>query len=481
MTNSPVATFERLNTHIPPTGTQRHLRTVCVLGGGIAGLVAARVLADHAQRVAIIEPDGPDAGSNGESRAGVPQGYQLHTLLPGGRAQLERFFPGIVEQALDEGAVLSGPHQSVAYLDDVQWITTPNTDLVTSSRPFIESLVRRRTLALPNVEVVTGRVTGLNYARGAVDAVRYTTDGGEAVESTDFVVDATGRSSRLSEWLEQGGWPQPEMERLKVDVRYLTARFKRSHDWTGPYSSISRYSPFFPAKGGLVVAAANAIEDHQWAVTLSYFGSESKGLTADDFVARCRELPPIYQEAVDGEMVGEVVPYRHPDSRWRHFEALDRFPARLAVVGDAVASFNPIYGQGMSSAALHASCLSEYLRSEPDLDAPAWHFLNLQKVVVEAAWQTSTASDAVRLGVAKAPTTVPERRHAWAMQQVMAAAGRDLLVTTALRDVSFMTAHPESLTAPELVRHAARVNGVSEEQLRREYETTEAPRDPDDR
>jgi 2-polyprenyl-6-methoxyphenol hydroxylase-like FAD-dependent oxidoreductase len=467
MSNSPAATFEQLSTLTPPTATQRHLRTVCVLGGGIAGLVAARVLSDHAERVMIIEPDGPDAGSNGESRAGVPQGYQLHTLLPGGRGQLERFFPGIVEQALDEGAVLNSPHQSVAYLDDVEWVTTPNMDLVTSSRPFLESLVRRRTLALPNVEVVTGRVTGLNYAGGAVDAVRYTTDGGEAVETTDFVVDATGRSSRLSEWLTKGGWPQPEMERLKVDVRYLTARFKRSPDWTGPYSSISRYSPFFPSKGRLAGAAANAIEDQQWTVTLAYFGSDTERLTADEFVARCRELPPIYQEAVDGELVGEVVPYRHPDSRWRHFEALDRFPARLAVVGDAIASFNPIYGQGMSSAALHASCLSEYLRSEPDLDAPAWHFLKLQKVIVEAAWQTSTAGDAVRLGVAKAPTTVAEHRHAWAMQQVMAAVGRDLEVTTVFRDVYFMTAHPEALTAPELVRHAAHVNGVSQEELQR--------------
>jgi hypothetical protein len=130
---------------------------------------------------------------------------------------------------------------------------------------------------------------------------------------------------------------------------------------------------------------------------LAYLGSPD-----GDFVARCRELPPIFREAVSGEQVGEVIPYRHPDSRWRHFEALDRFPARLAVVGDAVASFNPVYGQGMSSAALHASCLSEYLRSGPDLDAAARHFFDLQKVIVESAWQTFTAGDAARLGLTKA-------------------------------------------------------------------------------
>jgi 2-polyprenyl-6-methoxyphenol hydroxylase-like FAD-dependent oxidoreductase len=210
MADSPAAIFERLSTLLAPTQTRTLFRIAHVLGGGVAGLVAARVLADHADRVVIVEPDPPDAGANGEPRPGVPQGYQVHTLLPGGRAQLERWYPGIVRQALDEGAVLSGPHEAVVYVDDVEQLRTPNTELLASSRPFLESLIRRHTLALPNVEVVTGRVTGLNYGHDAVEAVRYTNDGGEGVESTDFVVDATGRGSRLSEWLEQGGWPRPE-------------------------------------------------------------------------------------------------------------------------------------------------------------------------------------------------------------------------------------------------------------------------------
>lgn len=459
MPNSPADVFGRLSTPVAPAGTQRLFGTACVLGGGLAGLVAARVLTDHADRVVIIEPDSPDAGSNGEPRPGVPQGYQVHVLLPGGRAQLERFYPGIVEQAVEEGAALHPPHLVASYLDEVEQITTPNARFVASSRPFLESLVRRRTLALPGVEYVTGRVTGLNYTDGAVDAVRYTNSGGEVVAAADFVVDATGRSSRLSDWLERDGWPRPELERLQVDVRYLSARFKRSDDWTGPHNGICRYSPFFESRG-LAGAAVSAIENQQWTVMLAYFGSP-----ADDFLARCRELPPIFREAVSGELLGEVVPYRHPDSRWRHFEALDRFPARLAVVGDAVASFNPVYGQGMSSAALHASCLSEYLRSGLDVR----HFFELQKVIVEAAWRTSTAGDAARLGIAKPPATEQERRVAWAMRQIRAAAGRDVEVGTAFRAVGFMTAHPNSLAAPELVLRAARINGVSEEEIGHEY------------
>jgi hypothetical protein len=123
----------------------------------------------------------------------------------------------------------------------------------------------------------------------------------------------------------------------------------------------------------------------------------------------------------------------------------------------------------MSSAALHASCLSEYLRSGPDLDAPARPFFDLQKVIVEAAWQTSTAGDAARLGLAKPPATAEERRRAWAMQQIRAAAGRDLRVGTAFRAVGFMTAHPATLFAPDLVRHAARRNDVPEAEIRQSY------------
>jgi 2-polyprenyl-6-methoxyphenol hydroxylase-like FAD-dependent oxidoreductase len=453
MSNSPSEIFDRLTTLDAPAGTRRLFGTACVLGGGLAGLVAARVLADHADRVVIIEPDSPDVG--GEARPGVPQGYQVHVLLPGGRAQLERFYPGFVAQAVEEGAGLHDPDLVASYLDDVEQITTPNARFVSCSRPFLESLVRRRTLALPNVEFVTGRVTGLDYTGVAVDAVRHTA----GVVHADFVVDATGRSSRLSDWLAQGGWPRPELERLQVDVRYLSARFRRSPDWTGPQNSICRYSPFHDSKG-LAGAAVSAIEEQQWTVMLAYFGSP-----ADDFFDRCRALPPIYREAVSGEPVGEVVPYRHPDSRWRHFEALERFPDRLAVVGDAVASFNPVYGQGISSAVLHGSCLSEYLRSDLDIR----HFFALQKVIVEAAWRTSTAGDTARLGLAKPPASEQERRVAWAMGQVRAAAGRDVVVGTAFRAVGFMTAHPASLLAPELVVRAARVNGVSEEEFRREY------------
>jgi 2-polyprenyl-6-methoxyphenol hydroxylase-like FAD-dependent oxidoreductase len=462
------AAFDRIGTTDPPVSTPCHFRTVHVLGGGIAGLIAARVLADAARRVVIIEPDGLAHDLDGAPRPGVPQGYQVHTLLPGGRAQFERFFPGIAQEALDNGAILSTSDRTVAYVDNAEQLGTPNAELLSCSRPFLESLIRRRVLALPNVSVKKGRVTGLTYARGAVNAVRYVSSG-EVVESTEFVVDATGRASRLPYWLQHGGWPRPETERLRVEVQYLSARFRRSRDWPGPYTGVCRYSLQSSGKG-LPGAAFAAIEDEQWAIMLAYYEIDGRRESAHDFSSSFRDLPAIFQEVAQSELIGGVVPYRHPDSRWRHFEAMSHFPAGLVAVGDSAASFNPVYGQGMSSAALHASCLSEYLRSEPDTDAPARYFLDLQKVVIEAAWQLSTAGDAARLGVRNPSVTATERRRAWALRQVMTAMSSDVEVATAVRAVTFMTAHPESLTEPDLVRRAARINHIPEEEFHREFE-----------
>lgn len=468
MPPSPIALFKRLSVAQAPAETPALFGTVHVLGAGIGGLFAARVLSDHAERVVIVDPEAKKADISGAPRRGVPQGTQVHTLMPGGLRQLERWFPGAARQAQGRGAVLPGPDRSASYVDGVRQIGTPNVDPLSCTRPLLEGLIRERTLLLPNVEMAAGRATGLVYDRRRVAAVRYASADGETVRATDFVVDATGRSSRIADWLGAGEWSRPRMERLPADVRYVTAHFERSSDWNGPLSGITRFSPRSgPAQ--FAGAAVNAVEGGRWAVMLASYGDDPQVLNTDGFRARCEELQPVYREAARGRMTGPLVPFRHPDSRWRHFEETERFPARLAVIAEAVASFNPVYGQGMSSAMLHASCLSEYLRSGADLDAPARQFFELQQVVTAAAWQTSSTADAERLGLAGPATTAAQRRMAWAVRNVMAAAVHDPEVATAFRDVSFMLTHPATLLEPALVRRAAQANGAGDEEVAREY------------
>jgi 2-polyprenyl-6-methoxyphenol hydroxylase-like FAD-dependent oxidoreductase len=164
-------------------------------------------------------------------------------------------------------------------------------------------------------------------------------------------------------------------------------------------------------------------------------------------------------------VTGEIFTYHQADSRRRDDDAAaDGLPAGLLSVGDAVASFNPIYAQGMSAAALHASCLAEYLRTEPVPDRPAAEFFDLERLVVDAAWTLSAGGDAARLD-ALAGTEVPEgvRRQREALQQLIRAAQVDEVVARAVNDATFMLAHPDILADPVLIERAARATDRSGE------------------
>jgi 2-polyprenyl-6-methoxyphenol hydroxylase-like FAD-dependent oxidoreductase len=454
LTQSPAAAFARLNTTQRPGPVPVTIDRAIVLGGSLAGLLSARVLADHAKQVLIIERDDAAADYLPAGRPGLPQGLQLHALLPAGRAQLDRWFPGLTQEAQEAGAVLSGPAATAAYADDLRQVETANSILLTCSRPLLETLVRRRTLALPPVRLVKGKALGLACSGDSVTGVRYSTAGDQEVtEDADFVVDAMGRASKVSDWLEAGGWDRPELQRCAAGIHYSTAYFKRAEDHPEIAAAIARYSPRFPEK---LLGAMSAIEDGQWMVMLAGYGNAHPARSLADFRLQIGQLPPVFAQAVTGDLVGEIKSYSQADSRRRHFADLGRLPARLISVGDAVASFNPVYGQGMSSAALHASCLSEYLCSAPDLAGPARQFFALQKIVVDAAWEMSTTADAARLDSGRPPAKV--RLLRWAADQVLAAAMVDEQIATCFNEVTGMTAHPATLATPATLLRAIKVN-----------------------
>ncbi len=428
------------------------LRRAVVLGGSVAGLLAARVLADHAEEVVILERD-EDVDVLDGQRRGVPQRLQVHALLPGGRAQIERWFPGFGRDAVEGGAVASAAHQSEQWIDDVQAVSAPNVVLLGGSRTFIEALLRRRTLALPNVRLLPAAATGLTYRDGRVSGVRVSAEGDESVMPAEFVVDAMGRSSRLAAWLERDGWEPPPLERMQIDVNYATAYFVRSESEPQVAVATSRVSPGYTKK---THAALTAVENGRWMLLQMTYGEDRPPHDWDGFLARCAGLPPVFAEVAQNPPIGEVHAFRLADARRRRYDRLDRFPGGLISVGDAAASFNPIYGQGMSAAALHASCLSEYLCGESDVTGVATRFFELQQVVVDAAWDLSTQSDAQRLETGRPPLRVRLQRAV--VDQVLAAAVVDVPVATAFNEVAFMNAHPTTLAAPSVVLRSVIAN-----------------------
>ncbi|TNH27876.1 FAD-dependent oxidoreductase [Micromonospora orduensis] len=454
MSLSPAQVFAALNAAPPPGQASPVVGKAVVVGGSVAGLLAARVLSDYAQSVVIIERD--DLQVTGE-RPGVPQGTQLHALLPGGFLQLERLFPGFREQALAAGAVEAPPAARRTYLDGRLKVVVPDdADSLAGSRPLLEGLIRQQVLRLPNVKTVVARATGLVFDGAAVAGVRCDVDGLPGAESADLVVDAMGRSSRLSDWLEQGGWERPVTRRMTVHLNYATALFRRPEASPDLAVVMALLSP--KMSSDVAGAAFFAIEDGRWMAMMAGYGDHRPGRTAEDFVRRLREqFPPEFGEVARSEMIGDVRTYAHADSRRRDFHALARFPAGLVSVGDAVASFNPVYGQGMTAAALHAACLSTYLRSNPDLSVPARAYLDMQKVVVDAAWSISTSAD-LALPHVDGPYPRGYRLSSWASRQIVAATVTDVAVARRFNDVVSMREHPRTLGTPGLLLRALRAN-----------------------
>ena len=454
MKHSPPAIFARLSTPDPPADTPVVLDTAVVLGGSIAGLLAARVLSDHAATVIVIERD--DLGEGAEPRPGVPHGIQAHSLLPAGLIQLERWFPGFTEQALAAGARPAPRSARRFYFEGIPRAGGSQAMMLTATRPFLEAQIRRHTLSLPNVKTTTARVTGLEFGAGAVTGVRYESDGQEGVERADFVVDAMGRSSRLSEWLAQAGWERPAVRRTQVDLNYACALLRREDGGPEVSAVLALRAPGNPA--GVAGAVLSQVDGGRWLIGMAGYVDSRPGRTAEDLVRRCKtEFPPEFGQVVDNEILGEIRSFRHADSLRRDFHAVTRMPARLVAMGDAVAAPNPVYGQGMASAALQVSCLSEYLRSDPDLSKPARGFFALQKVVVDVVWNMATGAD-LALPHVDGPYPRGYRLVRWINNQVRPACFLDPKIACQVEEVSWMLKHPSSLAAPATLIRAIRAN-----------------------
>ncbi|WP_433218195.1 FAD-dependent oxidoreductase [Dactylosporangium sp. CS-047395] len=435
------------------------MRKAVVLGGSMAGLMAARVLSDHAEEVVIIERD-PTQGAG--PRPGVPQGTQVHALLPAGQTQLERWFPGFTDEAVAAGAPDFGRTDAGVYINnkrrEVQDPPPPRPILITT-RPFLESQVRRRVLALPNVHMEFGRVEGLRFTESSVNGATYVPDGGgEPVEvEADFVVDAMGRSSKLNDWLEEHGWPRAPMQRMPIKLNYASALFERDEAISDEWCVITQETPGdgrVPRIGGVL-----SVEGDRWLMLVAGYDEDRPSRDTAEYAERCRKyFPAMFGDIAErGRMIGGVITYHQADSRRRDFDTLERLPAGLVAAGDAVASFNPVYGQGMTSAMLHASCLSAWLQTGPDVTAtPARAYFEKVRVVVDAAWQVSTFAD---LGLPHITEGQPRgyRVIRWASNLLLRASMTDPATCRRLNSVTAMETHPAALAKPGVVLRALRL------------------------
>jgi len=362
-----------------------------VIGASMAGLSTARVLASRYERVTVLDRD--TLPPNATARRGVPQGNHGHILLLSGLRALERLFPGLRSELLDRGATTFDMGRDlITYRFGRRWPAIhADLDLVSVGRPLLESVIRDRVAAEDTVtfhENVT--VTGLLAEDDRVTGVMLGT--GETM-TADLVVDCSGRGARSDHWLVGRGFPVPEQLEIKVGVGYATRLYTRSPgQLEGRSGALVLPDPRKERFSGLILP----IEGDRWLVGLASWHIDTMPQAPADFERIARSLPdPALRDLLDQTSpLTEPTTFRFPSSRRRLFEDLDRIPAGFVTVGDALCSFNPIYGQGMTCAALEAVALGETLDRHGSADtAMARDYYAAAAGVVGVPWQFGAGGD----------------------------------------------------------------------------------------
>ena len=428
-----------------------------VLGASMAGLLAAHVLAESYEHVIVIDRD--ELPETSMHRRGVPHGRHLHALAARGQQALEELFPGLTAEQVADGAKTGSLLADARMYLNGHRLRQTDTGLVLlcASRPFLEAHVRARIRAHPNVTLLERcDVVGLATTRGnrrvsGVRVLRRADSSAEEVLLADLVVDASGRGSRTPMWLEALGYSRPDLERVRIGLAYATRMYRLPTDaLNNDLAILDAATPQLPRTGALL-----ALEGDQWMLTLAGILGDHPPANPDGFLGFARSLrfPDIYEAIRDAEPLDDPVSFRFPASVRHHYERLPRFPAGLLVTGDAVCSFNPIYGQGMSVAALEALTLRRHLRRGVAPEPRRW-FRDLARVV-DVPWDMSAGGDLAFPGVPGRKTVKVHLLSAY-LARLHAAAGHDARLATAFIRVSGLVAPPQSLLHPRVVLRVLR-------------------------
>ncbi|OBB91651.1 NAD(P)/FAD-dependent oxidoreductase [Mycobacterium sp. 852002-40037_SCH5390672] len=349
-----------------------------VIGGSIAGLCAARVLSDSYSRVTVYERDELPAAP--ASRATVPQDRHLHMLMARGAMEFEDLFPGLLDDMVAAGVPKLENRPDCIHLGAAGHVLGTGHTLrdeftaYVPSRPHLEWQLRKRVHDIDNVTVARRSVAEARFdrARQRVTGVLLdpadTESNDQEFVAANLVVDAAGRGTRLPVWLTQWGFQRPVEQEMDIGIHYATQQFRIPDGLIAEKVVVAGASHDQSLGLGML-----CYEDGTWVLTTFGVANAKPPKTFPDMLELARRLLPAHFNAAltRAEPLGEPAFHAFPASKWRRYDKLERLPAGILAFGDAVASFNPTFGQGMTMTSLQAGHLRRALQLPDDQVAAA--------------------------------------------------------------------------------------------------------------
>lgn len=427
-----------------------------VLGASVAGLATARALSQHFDHVTVIERDRlPDAN---DSRKGVPQGNHAHGLLASGYRILDSYFPGMMDELERQGAPRGDVTRDFLWYQYGAWKLRADSGLggIVVSRPCLEAAVRARVRAIPNVSFLEehdGEQPIYDPESKRVTGMRVTdrNTGATSDLPADLVVDSSGRGSQAPKWLESWGYGKVPETEVKVDVGYATAVFDRKPgDLYGAMGAIIAGTVPQATRFAAILAA----EGDRWIVTLAGALGDYPPTDFDAWKKYAQDLPTrdLLEMVESRQPHGDILSYRFPANRQRHFEQMRAWPSGFLVLGDAVCSFNPVFGQGMSVALTEARALDECLAAGDD--ELAKRFFARVKKIVASPWLIATGED-FRYPQVQGKRPPGFKLVSKYMERTHQAATRDPVVLRKFFEVANLLAPPTSVMRPSIAWRVA--------------------------
>ena len=440
-------------------GESVEARRAVVIGGSIGGLLTARVLADHYDEVILVERDHFPPGS--ENRPGVPHARHLHFIMKRGMMVIDRYFPGVRAQLLESGCHLVDQGTDFRIMYRYGWSPRVKTglELITFTRPLLESAMRQQLAEQPKVRFIEGfEVAGLvpNADHTGISGVRLLPrrregEIEEQILHAELVVDSSGRMSPAPEWLQEIGYAAPQESEVDAFWGYATRIYEPPADMKVDWKILFLMNrPPYQPRAGII----QSIEGNRWLVTIAGVMHDYPPTEEDAFLQFAKSLssPELYNAISQAKPLSKIWGYRRTSNRLRHYDKLERMPKGFVALGDSVCAFNPVYGLGMTLTGLEVEELERCLQASDG--GRTFEPLTFQKAVgklVTAPWALTTGED-LRWPATQGGEITPKVKFMhWYIDQVIHLIPKSPEVFVRFQEVNHMMKGPEALFHPAVL------------------------------